>query len=100
MKDYKVYTNLETQNKITDFFLSLGYTPLYIEGVLNDTTIFEIDEIDRKKYKLGRVKLRKYLILGYEFRNGHSNDLYIHLTDNDEIFNEWLLIADEMEQDY
>lgn len=86
MKDYKKYIDLDYTQNLLGTLVNLGCETFTIEGVLNDTHLIITEDLQRKGYKLGRAKLRKYLILGHEFASEYHNHLYLHLTDNDKLF--------------
>ena len=86
MKDYKKYVDLDYTQDLLGTLVNLGCETFTIEGALNDTHLVITEELQRKGYKLGRVKFRKYMILGHEFASECHNHLYMELTDNDKIF--------------
>ena len=98
MKDYKRYTNLENTTSLLQQFAELDCDIFTIEGALNDTHLIVTDGI-RESHKLGRVKLRKYMILGHEFASEYHNHLYMQLTDNDKVFDELYKEFDEQVQE-
>lgn len=85
MKDYKRYTSLENTTNLLQQFAELDCDIFTIEGGLNGTHLI-ITEHLQDTHKMGRIKLRKYLILGHEFASEYHNHLYLHLTDNDKVF--------------
>lgn len=87
MKDYKKYTDLDNTENLVQQLLNLDCEMFIIEGTLNDTYLINTEHL-QESHKLGRVKFRKYMILGHEFATHWSNHLYMHLTDNDKIFEE------------
>ena len=88
MRDYKKYVDLDYTQDLLGTLVNLGCDTFTIEGALNDTHLIITEDLQRKSYKLGRLKFRKYLILGHEFATHWSNHLYMHLTDNDKVFEE------------
>lgn len=94
MRDYKEYTNLEYITSLLQQFTELDCEIITIEGGLNDTHLI-ITEPLQGTHKIGRVKLRKYMILGYEFASEYHNRLYIQMTDNDQVFTDWHKIYTE-----
>lgn len=87
MKDYKRYTSLENTTNLLQQFAELDCEIITIEGGLNDTHLI-ITEHLQGTHKMGRIKLRKYLILGHEFASEYHNHLYLHLTDKDSVYEE------------
>lgn len=87
MKDYKVYIDLDTAQSLLGQLVNLDCETFTIEGTLNDTHLIVTDYV-QDSHKLGRVKFRKYMILGHEFASEYHNHLYMHLTDNKELFEE------------
>ena len=87
MKDYKKYTDLDNTENLVQQLLNLDCEMFIIEGTLNDTYLIVTEHL-QESHKLGRVKFRKYMILGHEFATHWSNHLYMHLTDNEALFEE------------
>lgn len=87
MQDYKKYVDLDYTQDLLGDLVYLGCETFTIEGGLNDTHLIITDGI-RESHKLGRVKLRKYMILGHEFASEYHNHLYMQLTDNDKVFDD------------
>ena len=87
MKDYKKYIDLKATDRLLGQLVDLGCETFTIEGALNDTHLIITDYV-RESHKLGRVKFRKYMILGHEFASEYHNHLYMQLTDNDKVFDE------------
>lgn len=87
MKDYKKYIDLKATDRLLGQLVDLGCETFTIEGALNDTHLIITDHV-RESHKLGRVKFRKYMILGHEFASEYHNHLYMQLTDNDKVFDE------------
>ena len=87
MKDYKRYIDLDTTQSLLGQLVNLGCETFTIEGTLNDTHLIVTDYV-QESHKLGRVKFRKYMILGHEFASEYHNHLYMHLTDNEKLFEE------------
>ena len=88
MKDYKKYIDLDYTQDLLNTLVGLECETFTIEGVLNDTHLINTEDLQRKGYKLGRLKFRKYMILGHEFANANNDHLYMQLTDNDGLFKE------------
>ena len=89
MRDYKKYVDLDYTQDLLGTLVDLGCETFTIEGGLNDTHLINTEDLQRKSYKLGRLKFRKYLILGHEFASEYHNHLYMQLTDNDKVFDKW-----------
>lgn len=87
MKDYKKYIDLDNTENLLGQLVNLDCETFTIEGTLNDTHLIVTEHL-QESHKLGRVKFRKYMILGHEFATHWSNHLYMHLTDNDKLFEE------------
>ena len=89
MKDYKRYTSLENITNLLQQFAELDCDIFTIVGGLNDTHLINTEPL-QGRYKMGRIKFRKFMILGHEFASEYHNHLYMQLTDNDQVFNDWL----------
>ena len=87
MKDYKKYIDLKATDRLLGQLVDIGCETFTIEGALNDTHLIVTDGL-QDSHKIGRIKFRKYMILGHEFASEYHNHLYMHLTDNDKVFNE------------
>ena len=98
MKDYKKYTDLDNTENLVQQLLNLDCEMFIIEGTLNDTYLI-ITEHLQESHKLGRVKFRKYMILGHEFATHWSNHLYMHLTDNEKLFEELYAMYEEQQKE-
>ena len=98
MKDYKKYTDLDNTENLVQQLAALNCEIFTIEGTLNDTYLI-ITEHLQESHKLGRVKFRKYMILGHEFATHWSNHLYMHLTDNEKLFEELYAMYEEQQKE-
>ena len=98
MKDYKKYIDLDNTENLVQQLLNLDCEMFIIEGTLNDTYLI-ITEHLQESHKLGRVKFRKYMILGHEFATHWSNHLYMHLTDNEKLFEELYAMYEEQQKE-
>ena len=98
MKDYKKYTDLDNTENLVQQLLNLDCEMFIIEGTLNDTYLINTEHL-QESHKLGRVKFRKYMILGHEFATHWSNNLYMHLTDNEKLFEELYQEYEEQQKD-
>ena len=63
-----------------------GFKYLTIPGVMQDNYICKIDNAN---YKLGRFKLRKYLLIREVYKNEWSSGLELVLTDDDSVYKAW-----------
>ena len=88
MKDYKCYIDLDNTEDLLHKLMELDSVIFVIEGALNDTYLINTEHL-QGSHKLGRVKFRKYMILGHEFASEYHNHLYMQLTDNDKVFDKW-----------
>ncbi len=88
MKDYKKYIDLDNTEDLLHKLMELDSVIFVIEGALNDTYLINTEHL-QGSHKLGRVKFRKYMILGHEFASEYHNHLYMQLTDNDKVYDEW-----------
>ena len=100
MRDYKKYVDLDYTQDLLGTLVDLGCETFTIEGGLNDTHLIITEDLQRKSYKLGRLKFRKYLILGHEFASEYHNHLYLHLTDNDKVFEKLYQEYEEQLEDF
>lgn len=87
MNDYKKYIDLKATDKLLGQLVNLGCEIFTIEGTLNDTHLIITDGL-QGSHKMGHIKFRKYMILGHEFATHWSNNLYMHLTNNEKLFEE------------
>lgn len=87
MKDYKKYISLDNTEDLLHKLMELDSVIFVIEGALNDTYLINTEHL-QGSHKMGRVKFRKYMILGHEFASEYHNHLYMQLTDNDKLFEE------------
>lgn len=87
MKDHKKYIDLKATDRLLGQLVDLGCETFTIEGALNDTHLI-ITEGLQGSHKMGRIKFRKYMILGNEFASEYHKHLYMQLTDNDKVFDE------------
>ena len=99
MKEYKKYIDLKATDRLLGQLVDLDCETFTIEGTLNDTHLI-ITEGLQGRYKMGRIKFRKYMILGHEFASEYHNHLYMQLTDNDQVFNDWLALYNDQLEEY
>lgn len=67
-----------------------GFQCLEIPGVLQDNYICDFGECNSHRLKLGRYKLRKYLLIREVYKNEWSSGLELELTDDDSVYEAWL----------
>ena len=58
---------------------------LFIEGVLNDTTVYVLPD----GYIADDGKNYKYLVLGHVYATPNSNRFYAQYTNHDDVYSEW-----------
>lgn len=75
-------------NGIVNALTKEGFEPLCIPGSLQDNYICDLGE-ECRKYKIGRFKLRKYLLIREVYLNECSSGLELELTDDDSVFKAW-----------
>lgn len=97
MKNYKVYMDLDNVQSLVQKLYELDCDILIVEGALNDTYIINTEHL-QGSHKLGRVKFRKYMILGHEFANEWGDHLYMELTDSEKNYNSWVEVYDEQQK--
>lgn len=68
---------------------------LFIEGVLNDTTVYDLPS----DYVADNGENYKYLILGHVYATPNSNRLYAQYTNHDDVFDKWESIQNEQDGD-
>ena len=87
MNDYQIQITETQANNIVDFFVSNGCNDIIIkEGCLQDNYCLDIGE---NNYKIGRIKIRKYLIITEKYLNEWSSYLELIMTDNENIYNKY-----------
>ena len=79
MKDVRMTIQLQQAENIVNSLVEMGYNVEILEGSLNDNYFCEVGE---NNLKLGRKKLRKYLIIIEKYINEWSSGLEMLLTDN------------------
>lgn len=85
MKDYKKSIRLIDQESILSSLTKYEACELeFREGILNDAYLFDTKDFKERGFKLGRAKMRAYLVLGYEYQNCWNNLLYVFMTDSKE----------------
>lgn len=90
MKDYRTQVDEKTVSNILNFFIGNDYDIHTIEGTLMDSYLIEVNN---DNLKLGRVKLRKYMIIAETYINEWTSVHDLILTDNEALFNKYLKIA-------
>lgn len=86
---------LEYQSEVYQKALEYGEPTLLIEGVLNDTTVFDLSgfcDDEGTHYQ--------YVILGYDFANDYQNVLYVQYTNDDNVFEKWVKEYDQQVKEY
>jgi len=83
MKDYRTKISSQQANSITSYFIENDYDVVCAEGSLIDNYLIKVGE---NNLKLGKVKLRKYIIIIGKYLNEWSSTLEMILTDNEEMF--------------
>lgn len=81
MKDIRMMISHQQAENIVNSLIKMGYDVEILEGCLNNNYFCEVGE---NNLKLGRKKLRKYLIITEKYINEWSNGLEMLLTDNQE----------------
>lgn len=75
--------------------LECGEPALFIEGVLNDTTVFDLTgffDDEGTHYQ--------YVVLGHEFLNSGDDSLYVQYTNDDNVFEQWVKEYDQQVKEY
>lgn len=75
---------------ILNQLIARGFMPLEIQGSLIDNYICEIGEWKKHRLKLGRFKLRKYLLIREVYETEWSSRWELELTDDDSVYEAWL----------
>lgn len=83
MKDYRKEISSRQADVIVNYFIENGYDVAYDDGTLIGNYFIEVGE---NYLKLGRIKLRKYIIIVEKFLNEWSSTLEMILTDSEELF--------------
>lgn len=87
MKDYKTQVTGIQANSIVEFFTTHGCNSIITqEGTLQDNYCLDIGE---NTYKMGRTKVRKYLIIVEKYLNEWSSCLELIMTDNENTYNKY-----------
>lgn len=66
-----------------------GFEPYCITGSLQDNWICYLGD-ESKKYKIGRFKLRKVLLIREVYENPWSSGLELELTDDESVYKAWM----------
>lgn len=77
--------SLEYQDEVHMKAQEYGEPAVFIEGVLNDTTVFDLSG-----FVDDRGDSYQYVILGHKFQNPWSNVLYVQYTNDKNVFNQWV----------
>lgn len=83
MKDYRTEISSGSADDIVNYFVQNGFDVVCKEGALLDNYCIEVGE---NKLKIGKVKVRNYLIIVEKFLNEWSSSLELILTDSKEIY--------------
>ena len=83
MEDYRMEISLQQAEHIANYFLQNGYDVIYEDGCLVGNYLIHIGE---NNLKLGKVKLRKYIIILEKYLNEWCSTLEMILTDNERLF--------------
>ena len=86
MKNYKTEITSKTAENISNYLVNNGYDFEVIEGNLQDNLLAEIGE---NTLKLGKIKMRKFIIIVEKFLNEWSSSLEMILTDDAELYSEY-----------
>lgn len=87
MKDIRVMIPYQQAENIVNSLIGMGYNVGILEGCLNDNYFCEVGE---NNLKLGRKKLRRYLIIVEKYINEWSSGQEMLLTDNQEKYYDML----------
>lgn len=91
MKDYRIEISSNSANNIVKYFEFHGFNVECKEGVLLDNYCIEVGE---NNLKIGKVKVRKYIIIIEKYINEWSSSLEMILTDSKEIYERfWNIIT-------
>ena len=86
MKDYKTNVSSQNADSIASYFTENGYNVETIEGCLMDSYLIEVGE---NTLKMGKVKVRKYIILVEKCLNEWSSTIEMILTDSEDTYNNY-----------
>ena len=87
MKDIRMMIPYKQAENIVNSLIEMGYDVVILEGCLNNNYFCEVGE---NNLKLGKKKLRKYLIIVEKYINEWSSGLEMLLTDSQEKYYETL----------
>ena len=85
MKDYTAVIDLKGAENIANYFLDNGYNVEVSEGCMLDSYFIEVGE---NNLKIGRAKVRKYLMIIDEYVNEWTSRLKLIMTDDYNKFSE------------
>lgn len=86
MKDYRTEISSGCANNVVNYFIENGFNVECREGALLDNYCIEVGE---NKLKIGKVKVRNYLIIVEKYLNEWSSSLEMILTDNKETYDRY-----------
>lgn len=86
MKDYRTEISSGTADNIVNYFVQNGFDVVCKEGALLDNYCINVGE---NVLRIGKVKVRKYLIIVEKYMNEWSSSLEMILTDNIETYEQY-----------
>ena len=90
MKTYTTEITQGTADNIINFLSNKGYDMEILGGCLNDGFIAEIGN---NNFSLGKIKLRKFIIVVEQYINEWTSGLKMILTDDEGMYNKYYDIA-------
>ena len=90
MKTYTTEITQGTADNIINFLSNKGYDMEILVGCLNDGFIAEIGN---NNFSLGKIKLRKFIIVVEQYINEWTSALKMILTDDESVYNKYYDIA-------
>lgn len=88
MKTVTFRITMEQANNLVNQLAELGYMSFCIPGVLQDNFICDLGI--NHGLKMGRFKMRKYVLTREVYLNEWSSGLELELTDNDSVYEAWM----------
>lgn len=98
MKTVSWKISMEQADALVASLFDNGFEPLCIPGSLQDNWICYIGE--NSNYKMGRYKLRKYILIREVYENTWSSGLELELTDDDSVFEAWIRHYEEYMEEF
>ncbi len=80
--------SMEQSNRIVSQLTNMGYDVYCIPGSLQDNFICDLGT--NHHLKMGRFKMRKYVLIREIYQNEWSSGLELELTDNDSVYKAWM----------